>query len=269
MSDTALPSAKKSLGQHWLSDPASLQAMCQAAELTTDDTVLEIGPGAGTLTAYLVRQAKQVLAVEIDHALAQKLPQNVTAPNLSIIEQDILRFDLTSLPPDYKVVANIPYYLTSHLIRVLSETSNRPRAVVLLVQKEVAERVVAAPGHMSLLSVTAQFYWQTALGLVVKAELFIPPPKVDSQILILTRPDQSRYATVDAKSFFRVVKAGFANRRKTLLNSLAAGLHITKTEAEAVLSQAVINVNSRPQELSLEQWITLHSVILDVLSINS
>jgi 16S rRNA (adenine1518-N6/adenine1519-N6)-dimethyltransferase len=153
------PIPKKSLGQHWLNDPASLKAMCDAAEITTEDTVLEIGPGLGTLTKLLVEQAREVVAVEFDEYLAKMLPQRIQSSSLTVKQQDILSFDYTSLPADYKVVANIPYYLTSNLIRVLSETSNQPSVAVLLIQKEVAERVAAQPGAMSLLSVTAQFYW--------------------------------------------------------------------------------------------------------------
>lgn len=260
-----LSKPKKSLGQHWLSDPASLQAICEVAKITTQDTVLEIGPGPGTLTTYLVRVAKQVVAVELDSQLAKELPRNVPVDNLSVVEQDILKFDLTSLPPDYKVVANIPYYLTSHLIRVLSETPNRPATVVLLVQKEVAERVAAEPGQMSLLSVTAQFYWQVSLGQVVPAELFVPPPKVDSQVLILERREQPLFPNTEPKEYFRLVKAGFANRRKTLVNSLAGGLHLTKEEASQLLQAAHVQPTARPQELTLEQW----RQILDVLSIRS
>ncbi len=253
-----LPATKKSLGQHWLSDPDSLQAMCEAAQLSTTDTVLEVGPGPGTLTTYLVRSVKAVIAIELDARLAAALPHNVPAANLIVVEQDILQFDLTAVPPDYKVVANIPYYLTSHLIRVLSETPNQPACVVILVQKEVAERVAAEPGQMSLLSVTAQFYWQVSLGQVIPADLFVPPPKVDSQILILQRPAQPQFKNIHAKPFFQLVKAGFANRRKTLLNSLSGGLHLSKDQAKLLLESAGIDPGVRPQELSMRQWQKLY-----------
>jgi 16S rRNA (adenine1518-N6/adenine1519-N6)-dimethyltransferase len=174
---------KKSLGQHWLRDQAALAEMCDAAEIVANDTVLEIGPGLGTLTELLTSRAKSVIAVEFDETLAQALPGVVPAENLVSEHQDILRFDLTTLPENYKIVANIPYYLTSNLIRMISESINPPQLAVLLIQKEVAERVVAAPGQMSLLSVSAQFYWESSAGRVVEAELFDPPPKVDSQIL--------------------------------------------------------------------------------------
>ena len=159
--------------------------MCESVGLGSEDVVLEIGPGVGTLTELLVQRAKQVIAVEFDEKLASDLPKIRPETNLKVVQQDILSFNLTTLPADYKVVANIPYYLTSNLIRVLSESSNPPSKVALLVQKEVARRVVARPGAMSLLSVTAQYYWEASTGMVVPAKLFTPPPKVDSQILIL------------------------------------------------------------------------------------
>lgn len=255
---TGLPYAKKSLGQHWLTDSSVLMSMCEAAGVGAADTVLEIGPGIGTLTKFLTGQARQVIAVEFDQTLAQALPGQVPAPNLEIIHEDILKFDLTRLPVGYKVVANIPYYLTSNLLRVLSESSNPPAKAVLLVQKEVAERVAAKPGDMSLLSVTAQYYWEVSLGQVVPAHLFTPPPKVDSQILILPYRHSPLFPDLDPKAFFRLVKAGFAARRKTLLNSLSGGLRISKTEVESVLAAAGLQPAVRPQELSLDQWYALY-----------
>jgi 16S rRNA (adenine1518-N6/adenine1519-N6)-dimethyltransferase len=254
------PVPKKSLGQHWLEDIDSLEAMCQAAELSADDVVLEIGPGLGTLTKLLIEQAREVVAVEFDRDLARALPSRFNAPNLTVTNEDILKFDFTRLPPDYKVVANIPYYLTSNLVRVLSESSNQPSVAVLLVQKEVAQRVAAEPGDMSVLSVTAQYYWAVGVGPIVPAELFTPPPKVDSQILIMQRHDAPLYPGVDAKKFFRLVKAGFSERRKMLRSSLSGGLHISKPDIEALLVQAGIDPNLRAQALSLDDWYKLYQV---------
>ncbi len=252
-----LPYAKKTLGQHWLTDPEALKAIVEAAGVRSDDTVLEIGSGSGTLTKFLTEQAREVVAVEFDKSLATALPAQVPAPNLTIVHQDIMKFDLTSLPLGYKVVANIPYYLTSNLIRNLSESSNPPAVAVLLVQQEVAQRVTAKPGAMSLLSVSAQFYWEADLGRKVPANLFTPPPKVDSQILILKRRPTPLFE-VDEKQFFRLVRAGFSNRRKTLLNSLSGGLQKSKDEISAILISANLNPQSRPQELSLENWYSLY-----------
>lgn len=253
-----IPYAKKSLGQHWLTDTETLTAICDAAEVTSSDTVLEIGPGYGTLTGMLAARAKQVVAVELDEQLARDLPVRVPAANLQVAQGSILTFDLTTLPPDYKVVANIPYYLTSNLIRTLSESANQPYVAVVLVQKEVAERVAAKPGDMSLLSVTAQVYWEVSLGRTVPAKLFTPPPKVDSQVLILARRLAPLFPDLDTKRFFQVVKAGFSQRRKTLLNSVSAGLHVDRERTAEMLRKSGLEPSARPQELSLEAWHALY-----------
>jgi 16S rRNA (adenine1518-N6/adenine1519-N6)-dimethyltransferase len=252
------PATKKSLGQHWLTDQDSLDAMCEAVDVTAADTVLEIGPGLGPLTKKLVAQAKQVIAVEFDQDLARDLPARVPADNLRVQQQDILSFDFTSLPPNYKVVANIPYYLTSNLLRVMCETPNPFSRAALLIQKEVAERVCAKPGNMSILSVSVQFYCEASLGQLVPAYLFSPPPKVDSQILTLQFREAPLFPDVDEKAFFWLVKAGFGQRRKTLLNSLSAGLHISKEATETLLGHAGIAPNVRPQELALTDWHRLY-----------
>lgn len=256
MSD--LPFAKKTLGQHWLSDELALQAMVAAAGVSEGDVVLEIGPGPGALTELLVNAAERVVAVEFDEQLARELPRRVSAKNLEVHQQDILRFDLTQLPSDYKVCANIPYYLTSKLLRTLSESSNRPSVVALLVQKEVAERIAASPGDMSLLSVSVQWYFETELQAVVPARAFVPPPKVDSQIIQLVRRDQPLFPDVDTKVFFRLVKAGYSARRKTLHNSLSGGLRLPKDATLTLLEDAGLQPSARPQELSLTDWYRLY-----------
>lgn len=261
-----LPYAKKSLGQHWLTDYMSLSAMCDAVDVKDGDTVLEVGPGLGTLTELLAERADNVIAVEFDEKLARELPRRVPESNVTVVNEDILRFDLTSLPANYKLVANIPYYLTSNLIRVISESANPPIAAAILIQKEVAERVAAKPGDMSLLSVTAQFYWDTSLGTVMPAALFTPPPKVDSQILILHRRKAPLFEDVDPKQFFRLVKAGFSNRRKTLLNSLSGGLHVDKPAINQLLEAAQVKASARPQELSLDQWHALYKQLPSLAS---
>jgi 16S rRNA (adenine1518-N6/adenine1519-N6)-dimethyltransferase len=256
MQDSAAP--KKSLGQHWLHDQFSLEAMCSAVSVGASDTVLEIGPGLGTLTSLLVSRAGHVVAVEFDEKLAADLPSRVQAPNLEVIQQDILSLDFTSLPAGYKIVANIPYYLTSNLIRVISETPNQPAAAALLVQKEVAERAAAAPGDMSLLSVTAQYYWEVSLGEIVPSELFTPPPKVDSQILVLKSRPRPLFDDIKPREFFRLVKAGFSQRRKTILNSLSAGLHLDKPAVRVLCESVDIDPGRRAQTLALEEWHNLY-----------
>jgi len=249
----------KALGQHWLNDKQSLFAMVEAGEVKADNNVLEIGPGLGSLTQVLIDQKAKVWSVEFDSSLSSKLASNINDPdtNLKIIEHDILKFDFSKLPVGYKIVANIPYYLTSHLLRLISEAKNPPKTAVLLVQKEVAERVCAKPGQMSLLSVSTQMYFETSLGRIVKAELFSPPPKVDSQILILQRRKTPLFGDLEPKLLFRIVKAGFGERRKKLRSSLSGGLNISKEQADKLLEQAKINPNLRAQNLDLEKWLIL------------
>lgn len=249
------PHAKKALGQHWLEDHTALQAMVDAADVQPGDTVLEIGPGYGTLTEYILAAGAQVTALEFDDSLVPGLMKKFAdVPELTVQQGDIRTFDFTSLPPDYKVVANIPYYLTSNLIQLMSETPNQPAVAVLLMQKEVAERAAARPGDMSLLSVTAQYYWDVSLDMIVGAELFTPPPKVDSQILVLQHRAAPLFDDVEPKQFFRVVKAGFSQKRKTLHNSLSAGLALGRDKTGVLLERADIEPTRRAQTLSLAEW---------------
>jgi 16S rRNA (adenine1518-N6/adenine1519-N6)-dimethyltransferase len=256
----------KSLGQHWLYDETALEDMVEAAAIEPEDTVLEIGSGLGTLTAYLVQVAKKVIAVEYDDKLARDLPEEIEADNLEVVSRDILKFDLNDLPENYKIAANIPYYLTSNLLRVLCESSNPFSQAALLVQKEVAERVAAKPGDMSLLSVSVQFYCDVSLGRVVKAELFTPPPKVHSQILILKHRHKSLFEDVDTEKFFRLVKAGFSQRRKTILNSLSGGLKLERDQVSEILTKALLSPTARAQTLSLEDWHSLYKQVSPLLS---
>jgi 16S rRNA (adenine1518-N6/adenine1519-N6)-dimethyltransferase len=249
---------KKSLGQHWLKDESVLVSIVQLAGLTETDTVLEIGPGPGSLTQQLLKKADRVVAVELDKQLAEDLRRTQPDHRLDVIIDDILRFDLTALPAGYKVVANIPYYLTSNLIRSLAESANPPALAVLLVQREVAERLAASPGKMSLLSVSAQLYFEPRLGPVVPAGLFEPPPKVDSQAITLRYRQEPMFGELDTKIFFRLVKAGFAGRRKKLRGSLAAGLRIDKTRADELLNTAGLSGDLRAQNLSLDDWHKLY-----------
>lgn len=252
--------AKKSLGQHWLDDDISLEAMCVAADVRQGDMVLEIGPGTGELTDKLLSHDAQVIALEIDNRLHKQLHQRFGSNSaFRLIAGDIRTFDLTELVAPYKIVANIPYYLTSHLLRILSESTNPPTKGALLVQKEVAERVVAEPGDMSLLSVTTQFYWLVSLGAVVPKDLFTPSPKVDSQVLVLERRTEPLFV-VDEQQFFRLVKAGYSARRKKLRSSLAGGLRLGKPDIEQLLQSAEISADARAQELSLDQWHQLYQV---------
>ncbi len=253
---------KKHLGQHWLSDEASLEAMCTSADVGPDDLVLEIGPGLGTLTEQLLKAGARVLALEYDETLIPALRQKFSEYDSSkfMLEQaDVLQYDFDGLGPGYKVVANIPYYLTSNLLRRMCEAKNHFSQSALLVQKEVAERVCARPGDMSLLSVSVQYYCEVSLGMLVPADLFTPPPKVDSQILILSYRDKPLFDNIDTTKFFRLVKAGFSERRKKLRSSLSGGLGVSKLEVIEMLTKAEIDPDLRAQALGLSDWYKLYT----------
>jgi 16S rRNA (adenine1518-N6/adenine1519-N6)-dimethyltransferase len=254
---------KKSLGQHWLKDRSVLASIADAAEIEPTDTVLEIGPGLGTLTSELIRRADKVIAIELDEELAAKLPGQFPGTNLEVVQQDILSFDLSSLPKEYVVVANVPYYITSKIVQLLLGAENKPRQIVLLVQKEVAERLAAKPGNMSILGISAQVFAEVTLGDIVLAEYFTPPPKVDSQIVIMKTRKDPLLKGVDEKAFFKIVKAGFSAKRKKLRSSLSGGLNLSKTDIEALLKKADISPDERAEALDISDWIRLTKIVAE------
>lgn len=249
---------KKSLGQHWLHDSSILEAIVQAGDIFNGDEVLEIGPGLGTLTDELIKSGANITALEFDQDLVTELQKKYNnCDKVAIIEGDIRSFDFTSMSSNYKIVANIPYYLTSNLIRSISETSNPPKIAVLLIQKEVAQRICALPGKMGILSVTAQFYFKCLLDIEVPARYFTPPPKVDSQVIKLILRSEKLF-DVDEQMFFKFVKAGFLEKRKTLVNSFSSGLGVSKQQVISLLEKSNIASNVRAQELSMQQWHELY-----------
>jgi 16S rRNA (adenine1518-N6/adenine1519-N6)-dimethyltransferase len=251
---------KKSLGQNWLVDESALARIAAAAELTPQDTVLEIGPGLGALTRYLAEGAGQVIAVELDDALVSPLGRVLAGcSNVTIVQGDILRFDLAVLVgmPSYKVVANLPYYITSAAIRHLLEAKVRPSLIVLTVQRQVAERITAAPGKMSLLSVSVQFYGRPTIVAHLGASAFYPPPQVDSAVVRIEPYSRPAVDVPDRDGFFAVVKAGFSQKRKQLHNALAAGLARSQVEISAALERADIDGRRRAETLSLQEWASL------------
>lgn len=252
--------ARKELGQNFLFDPQVLDAIADCGKLNQSDTVLEIGPGLGALTSQLCSAAGKVVAVEFDDSLADKVIDNVAEilgqrpNNLTVKNEDFLRFDLSQLPTGYKVVANIPYNITSKIIEKLWTADNKPAIAVLLVQKEVAERLASAPGDLSMLAISAQVFAEVSLGTKVPAEMFIPAPKVDSQVVVMKQRLEPLVKSDQLEQFFYVVKAGFLEKRKKLRSSLAMGLRTNKTEAERLLNEADIDPNKRAQELSIDDW---------------
>ena len=245
---------KKSLGQHWLKDPEILADIAEAAELTGDDVVLEIGPGLGTLTSRLLARANSVTAVEFDADLARKLPGQFPGKKLTVVNQDILQFDLNQLPKNYKVVANVPYYITSKIVEKLMTAENKPSIAVLLVQKEVAERIAAEAGNISILSVSVQIFAEAELDIEVPSQFFTPPPKVNSQVVVLRTRNNPLITPEDQRDFFRIVKAGFSAKRKKLRSSLSGGLGIDKSVAEELLKNAGISPDARAEDLAIEDW---------------
>jgi len=249
--------AEKGLGQNFLQDPGLLEKIAATAEIRKTDTVLEIGPGLGSLTRYLGIAAGEVVTVELDERLDPVL-RAVLKPygNIKLVHGNILNFSASQLglPPGYVVVANIPYNITSALVRHLLESTPKPRRLVLTIQREVAERICAAPPDMSLLSLSVQVYGEARIAARVPAEAFFPVPKVDSAVVQIDVLDQPRIAAEFLESFFRMIKAGFSQKRKTLRNSLSAGLHLPPRQAESLLRAAGIEPRRRAETLSLEEW---------------
>ena len=252
--------ADKRLGQNFLQDPFALEAIANAAEINSTDTVLEIGPGLGSLTRYLAASAKEVVAVELDLDLLAPL-KAVLAPyqNVRMIHGNILDLSPQEIitENDYIVAANIPYYITSAVIRHLLESDPKPRRIVLTVQKEVAERICAKPGDMSLLALSVQVYGRPSIAARIPAEAFFPAPKVDSAVLRIDIYPSPQIKLELLDTFFKLIKAGFSQKRKTLRNSLSAGLHISTTDAADMLTNANIDPQRRAETLDLTEWSTL------------
>jgi len=248
---------KKSLGQNFLVEEHALAKVVAAAELSPTDTVLEIGPGLGSLTRHLAKAAARVVAVELDQNLLEPLNYVLADDsNVEIIHGDILTLQPSSfnLPPFYKVVANIPYYITSAVIRHLLEAEAKPSRVVLTIQKEVAERLCAQPPDMNLLAVSVQFYSEPKVVAKISAGAFYPRPEVDSAVVRLDVRSEPAVKVPSADEFFRLVKAGFGQKRKQLRNSLSTGLNLPAAQVEAWLTQANIDPKRRAETLSLEEW---------------
>ena len=257
-------SARKSLGQHFLIDDVVLKDIVTAAELSPADTVLEIGPGLGVLTRELAGRVGRVVTVELDDNLAASLKKEM-APygNVTVINESILKLEPASLVSGhsgYKVVANLPYYITAAALRHLLEASQPPALIVVMVQKEVAEAIAAALGKLSLLAVSIQFYGRPQIVGYVPASAFYPVPKVDSAILKIVLNRRSVVAVPDREGFFRLVRAGFSAPRKQLAGSLANGLGVPKERVVALLREAAIDARRRAETLSLEEWAGLWRV---------
>lgn len=265
----------KALGQNFLKDRQVLRKIIEAADLSADDKVIEVGPGEGALTNELIKRAGKVIGIEKDAGLAEKLADNFQFSILNsqsihnfpilnfkkkaaIISGDILKINLPEIIKqndflNYKVIANIPYYITSPIMQLFLETKYPPKEMILMVQKEVAERICAKPGDMSLLAVSVQYYAKAEKLFNVPKTAFWPVPEVDSAVIRVTHTLE-RVSPEGRKLFFRIVRAGFSSRRKTLLNNFSGSFHLDKKSVEAKLKKTGIDPIQRAQELSMEEW---------------
>lgn len=276
---------KKSMGQNFLVDRGALDKIVKAAELSESDTVLEIGPGLGTLTEELVKGAGKVITIEKDERLGQLLNCYITKllengeitkqqfNNLTIIPGDALKFSPKSYSltaNSYKLVANIPYYITSKILEKFLSSYDKPELIVLLVQKEVAERICAKAGGLSLLAVSVQYYGDPEIIDIIPNSSFFPAPEVESAILrikignnLTAKNNTKTPQKVSEKEFFKVVRAGFRARRKTLFNNLKIGTDLNSGQIEQILDKMGLNRNVRAQELTVEQWRELANRIIN------
>ncbi|MEK9135153.1 MAG: 16S rRNA (adenine(1518)-N(6)/adenine(1519)-N(6))-dimethyltransferase RsmA [Patescibacteria group bacterium] len=251
----------KRLGQNFLVNKNALRTIIEAADIKPDEVVLEIGPGTGILTLELAKKAKRVIAVEKDAKMCEILEKTLKEyPNVQIINDDIRFLEIG--PPNirrsdlskYKIVANIPYYLTSPIIRKFLEAANPPKEMILMVQKEVAQRICAKPPKMSILAVSVQFYAEAKIVDYVSRKSFWPSPKVDSAIIKIIPIKKTRPGL---DQFFKVVKAGFSHPRKQLINNLSTGLSLPRPQAQIWLQENKIQPSQRAETLTVADWIKL------------
>ncbi|NOX62311.1 MAG: ribosomal RNA small subunit methyltransferase A [Chloroflexi bacterium] len=255
---------RKGLGQHYLTDPNILRAIVDAAELPEDAVVIEVGPGPGTLTAALLPRVGRLIAIELDDALAPLLAEHFRdQPHFHLIHGDALKIaprdalEQTGGLAPYYVVANLPYYISAALLRHYLEADPRPERMVVTVQLDVARRIAARPPQMSLLAVAVQVYAEPRIVRRLPPGAFTPPPKVHSAVLRLDPLPEPRIATEERDRFFAVVRAGFGQKRKTLRNSLAAGLGLSSDRLEAAFAAVGVRPSQRAQELGVSQWVAL------------
>lgn len=252
---------KKSLGQNFIYDDYVLAKIAAAAELTPADTVLEIGPGLGSLTRHLAHSANRVVAVELDDRLIPIFQKQLAEyPNVELVHGDILDIDpAVYFQHAYKVVANVPYYITGAILRHLLSSQIKPTTVVITVQQEVAERLTAEPGDMSLLAVSVQFYGQVEIVEKIKAGAFWPRPDVDSAVIRISLHENPPVSPDQEKAFFRIVKAGFSQKRKQLQKNLRM-INGDKTKVRQMLQLAGVDGKRRAETLSMEEWAAVFRV---------
>lgn len=253
----------RSRGQNFLVNSQVYDDIVEAAGLSADDVVLEVGPGLGFLTQRLALKAKKVIAVELDYGVYDYLSKNKLIPeNVELVHGDALKLDIRNwkLGGGYRIIANLPYQITSRFLRLYLENNEiRPKEMVLMLQKEVAERIAAKPGKMSLLSVSVQFFAQAEILFLVKRENFWPIPEVDSALIRIKI--KKNIPAVKEKSFFQMLKFAFSAKRKMIKNNLAGGYRVSTDRVVNLLDQAGISGTARAQDLSLDDWLKLHDLI--------
>ena len=254
-------SPKKSLGQHWLNSPKALREMVESADIAAGDIVLEIGPGKGVLTRSLLAVAEKVVAIEKDREciafLQEEFGTDIASGKLEIIDGDVLKFDPSTLAKykkPYKLVANIPYYITGAIIEQFLSVSYQPTCMVLLMQQEVAERIAAKDAEkQSILSIAVKVYGNPKIISKVPKGAFVPPPKVDSAVLAISGINRDFFTDVDENLFFTVLKKTFGTKRKQLSGSLTP-FFADRAAAEQALIHSSLDPKARPETLSLVQW---------------
>ena len=259
----------KGLGQHFLLDEAVLDLILEVSDVEDDDLIVEVGSGIGVLTRRLAERGARVLAVELDRKLTRILRERLgEQPNVQIIEADILELDPVAAiahelgvqredAPPFKVVGNLPYYITSAILKHLLAPEIRPTRLTLMVQREVAERITAQPGHLSLLAMSVQVYGTPRIVRRIPAGAFYPRPKVESALLVIDVFGRALVAAEVSEPFFHTLRAAFGQKRKQLRNSLSQGLHLPKEQVLAALADASIDPARRPQTLSVDDWLRL------------
>ena len=248
----------KSLGQNFLTDPSILSGIVDAAGATDQDIVLEIGAGLGHLTSHLAKEARRVIAIELDNRLIPALEDRLSSlDNVQIVQGDILRLNLADLiqQDGYLVVANIPYYITSSIIRYLLESNRKPNQIILTIQHEVAQRVCSSTGQMSILALSVRMYGEPKLISRIPSDAFYPTPKVDSAVVRIDLHQEPLLPLGKREQFFELIKAGFLHKRKTLRNSLSKGLEWPPKKVEEMLLSADIDPSRRAQTLSIPEWL--------------
>ncbi len=254
------------LGQNFLNSSSVVERIVKSAGLTLEDIVLEIGPGEGILTEVLAEQIKKIISIEIDENLISSLQNKFkNISNIEIIRDDILKINIPKLLKnkhigEYKVIANIPYYITSKILRIFLESETTPDEMILMVQKEVAERITTQPGKMSKLAVSVQYYAEPKILFNVDRKNFNPVPKVDSAVIKIANIKKNTDVGID-KKFFKIVRAGFCARRKTLVNNLSNSLHLPKNEVMEKIKTLNFSPAVRAQELSIDDWKKIVQII--------